>query len=193
MPNELQELIDEHLDPEDYLPAELLLNDDHPDADKYSEARRDIDRKLTAFGRLLKPEKRELARLSRTDMTPKQIAKRLNRSVNTVYKWAKQPDVLRYIALLDHYQRFVDGADTSHRKGILYRIAIANEDKRPNVSIQAIQEINKMSGTYAEHGNAASGNQINIQINGELLPRGALDQMPETFETKVIEGNFERE
>ena len=54
-------------------------------------------------------------------------------------------------------------------------------------AIAAVQEMNKMSGTY-QTDSMFSGNQgtINIQINGELLPRGPLDTLPETYESRQL-------
>ena len=192
MDNELQELIgDQFLEPDEYIPAELLLNDNHPDADQYAEDRRDVERKVFAFGKQLKPKHREFVRYFRSGMPVKDIAKKLACSKAAIYRYASRPDVQRYIALLDYQQRLIDGADLAHRKGVLWRVALDNEEKRPNITIQALQEINKMSGTYVDAGNKGNGNVVNSQINGEMLPRGPLDTMPETFETQQLpDGSF---
>ena len=187
MPNELQNILDDYLDPDELVPSDLLLNEYHPYADEFQVARREIEQKIFAVSRGMKPQKREVARLIRTDMTPKDIAKKLSRSVQTIYKWAKDPDVVRLATLLDYQAQQLAGPQIEHRKGILWRIILDNEEKRPNVSVQAIQEFNKMDGVYATAGNTGNqGNVVNIQINGEILPRGPLDQLPETYETKVI-------
>jgi len=189
MDKELQEIADEWGDPQEYLPEELRLNDDHPSADDYSIDKREIEMKIMAFGRAMKPQKRELARLLRTDMKVAQIAKKLGRSTGYVYKHAKNPEVIRLTVLMDHLQQLIDGASADHRKAVLWRIMRDNESKRPNISVQCIQEMNKMSGTYADPGNQGNGNVYNIQINGETMPRGPLDVMPDTFETRqAIEG-----
>ena len=191
MATELQELVDDYIDPDDQLPSELLLDEYHPRADEYLVARREVEAKVFAFGRQMKPSHRELCRLIRTTMTPKEVAKKLERSTRTIYKWCKRPDVIRMVSLLDYQAQQIDGTTAEHRKAVLHRIMMDNEQPKPNIAIQAIQEINKMSGAYVEQGGNA-GNVVNIQINGELLPRGALDVMPETFETRqaaeAIEG-----
>jgi hypothetical protein len=61
-------------------------------------------------------------------------------------------------------------------------VALDNEEKRPNITVQAIQEMNKMAGVYNQDG-GNHNNVVNIQINGELLPKGNLDRLPETFES----------
>ena len=72
-------------------------------------------------------------------------------------------------------QQKLDGPTQDHRKGLLFRIALDNEKEKPSVAITAITEINKMSGSYEQQG---GGIVNNITINGELLPRGALDELP---------------
>lgn len=90
------------------------------------------------------------------------------------------------VVLLNHLQQQLDGPDKDHRKGVLWRIALENEEKRPNISVQAIQEMNKMTAAYND-GNQGNGNVVNIQINGELMPRGNLDTLPDTYENRVLE------
>jgi hypothetical protein len=184
MANELQDHVDDWIDPNDLLPSELLLNDYHPSADEYQIAQREIQQKIFAFGRQMKPEHRELARLYRTSMKPAEIAKKLDRNIQTVYRWFKRDDVIRMVTLMDYLQQQIDGPNVEHRKAILWRIAVDNEDPKPNIAIQAIQEMNKMSGTYQEGGNGGNGNIVQIQINGDILPRGPLDTLPETYETR---------
>lgn len=187
MNQELQDLIPEDwLDPADYVPSELLLDSDHPANDGYAQDLRHIEQKLHAFSRLLKPKKRELARLIRAGLSPKDIARKLNAHVTSIRTWAKDPDVIRLTVLMDYHQHKLDGADLSHRKGVLWRIALDNEEKRPNIAIQAIQEINKVSAAYQSEGNTGNqGNVVNISINGDLLPRTGLDVLPDTFESRV--------
>ena len=187
MTETLQELIpDDWIDPAEYVPAELQLDDDHPDRDDFAQALREIDQKIFAFARQMKPKHREFARLVRTGMSPKDLAKKMDVTTKTVYTWAQREDVKRQIILVDYQQRKIDGADINHRKGVLWRIAMDQEETRPNIAIQAIQEINKMSGTYTPEG-GNSGNVVNISINGELLPKTGLDTLPDTYEGRFKE------
>jgi len=192
MDQELEPLIAEYNDIDEYIPAEILLDDDHPAADKFTQDVREIQQKIFAFGRAMKPPQRELARLMRTEMKPPQIAKKVGKSLGWVYKHAKNREVIRLTVLMDHLQHKIDGPELDHRRGVLWRIVLDNEEKRPNISVQAMQEINKMNGTYAEAGNTGGmGNVVNIQINGETLPRGALDVRPDPYETRQqADGTF---
>jgi hypothetical protein len=190
MSNDLQDYMAEWIDPTEHLPAEHLLDDDHPAADDFHQAVTDLERSIFAHGRSMKPKHREFSRMLRTAATGKDIAKKFGKHPQTISNWCKRPDVQRMIALLDRLQQKMDGPTLAHRNGILYRIALDNEEKRPNVSVQAIQEINKVSGSYQQEGNFGnSGNVVQIQINGEILPRGPLDVLPETYETRVAAGD----
>ena len=183
-----QELLDlehEWLDPHEHLPGELTLDLHHPMNDAFQRRIDELSGKIQAFGRLMPKKKRDVAKLYCRNLTTRDIAKRVDVCPQTVRKWLRLPKVAHLVLLIEHLKQAIDGPNLEHRKGILYRIAIDNEEKRPNISIMAIQEINKMSHSYAQPEQQA-GNVVNIQINGELLPRGSLDTLPETFENKAI-------
>ena len=188
MDQELVDMLDEYLDGEENLPPELLLDPYHPQNDVYFENLRQVKRQILATGNLMTPARREAVRLHRAGKQPQAISALVNFGPSTIRKWLKEPECMRLRALMDHLQILNDGPNENHRKAILYRIGVDNEAKKPRVTIAALQEINRMSGSYADS-MGGSGNVVNIQINGELLPRGKLDQLPSTYETKAIEHN----
>jgi hypothetical protein len=191
VPTELDTLLDPY-EADEHLPPEMLLDKDHPKNDQYYKSLQKIERSIRVQGNLLNPNQREVARLTRTGIKTRDIAKKLNIAPATVRKYNNNPDVLRLRSLLDHYQHLQDGPNIEHRKAILYRIVLDNEVDKPNIAIQGIQEINKMSGSYENQQAGNNGNVFNIQINGDLLPRGGLDVLPETYESrKLIEGEAE--
>lgn len=186
MPSELTEILDEFMIGEEDLPPECLLDKYHPQNHQFYEDLTHIKRQLLATGNKVKPYQREAVRLHRAGMSNTDIGKKLDIGPTTIAKWLKLPECKRLNALMNHLQMLNDGPNQDHRKNILYRIAVDNTEKKPRVTIAAIQEINRMSGTYgAEGGN--SGNVVQIQINGELLPRGSLDTMPETYENRQLQ------
>ena len=113
----------------------------------------------------------------------KDVGKQLKLTPKTISVYSRDPEVRRLIALLRYKDQLNDGPNHEHRKAVLWRVAKDNEKKRPNTTISAIQEINKMSGTYHDQ---TTPTGINIQINNEVLPRTLLDRMPETFETRRV-------
>ena len=66
MHTDLQNEIDIWIDPDEQLPGELLLNSDHPHADRYHKSIQEIQQKVHAFNRMMKPKHKEFARLVRT-------------------------------------------------------------------------------------------------------------------------------
>ena len=184
MTSELIEILDEFMIGEDNLPPECLLDEYHPNNHQFYEDLTHIKRQILATGNKIKPHKREAVRLYRTGMSHKDIGQKLDIGPATISKWLNEPESQRLKALLDHLQMLKDGPNADHRKNILYRIAIDNTNKKPRVTIAAIQEINRMSGSYGSE--AGQSNVVNIQINGEILPRGSLDTMPETYENRSV-------
>lgn len=184
MDTELADMLEEYSEGEEHLPPELLLDQYHPSNDQFFQDLRHVKRQILATGNLMKRPKREAVRLNRAGQTTKQISAAVNFGPNTILKWLKEPECLRLRKLMDHLQQMNDGPQDNHRKAILYRIVVDNEKKKPRVAIAALQEINRMSGAYAEIG--GTSNVVNIQINGELLPRGHLDTLPQTYDSKLI-------
>lgn len=163
------------------LPPEVLLDKYHPRNDKYFQELNFLRKQLQSHKTLMKPKAAMAVALFRNGKNFREIGDNLMIGPNTISKYVQSPDGIRLRQLLDHQQQLIDGPNVEHRKGILYRIVVDNEKPDPAVAIQALKEINKMSGVYE---NTATGNVVNIQINADLLPRGALDVLPETFETR---------
>lgn len=170
---------------EDDLPKELMVDPTHPSNDAFYESQRQITAAISLQTARLRPIEVQATKLHFTGLPQTKIAERLDVGAMSVGKYLKKPDARRLLALLSHLQQLNDGATLAHRKHILYRIAIDNEGHRPNVSVQAIQEINKISGAYEP---AQASNVFNIQINSELLPRGQLDTLPKPH---IIEGEID--
>ena len=178
-----------HLDEmvEENLPPELLLDPHHPRNDAYFQNLTDIKNRITAQAAKMRPVQVRVIKLSVTGTHTRDIAKQANVSTASVRKYTTSEDGKRLTSLIYHLQQALDGASVEHRKSILWRIALDNELNRPNVSVTAIDMINKMSGTYQPQ--EVSGG-VNITINNTLLPQGKLDQLPQTYESrlKTIEG-----
>lgn len=161
---------------EDDLPAELLQDPAHPANDLFYQSLSQIKAAINLQLVLIRPIEAQATRLHLQGLSHTKIAEKLDVGAASIGKYFKKPNVLRLKRLLNHLQHLLDGPNQDHRKNILYRIAIDNESQRPSVSIQALQEINKMSGSYEP---IDKGVAVNITINSEQLPRGKLDQIPQ--------------
>ena len=187
MNDQLLELVSDYADPDEHLPVEMLLNPEHPSNEQFYQDLAHIKRAVIAAQNRLRPMQRHAVLLHRQGLNYTEVAKKIDTTAITVSKWIKSKEAVRYQATMDHHQQMLDGPQFDHRKNILYRIAMEQMKSQPKTSISAIQEINKMSGVYQSDGQFANNSgTINIQINGELMPKGALDVMPETYETRQL-------
>lgn len=180
--DDLERYADELADDGTRLPPELLLDKYHPSNDEYFKELNMTRRRIASQIALMKPKAGHAVALFRSGKNYTEIGEALHIGPATISKYVKSEEGLRLRALLNHQQQQIDGPDADQRKGILYRIVVDNEKPDPPVAIQAIKEINKMSGVYEQ--GQHQGNVVNIQINADLMPKGALDVMPETFESR---------
>jgi hypothetical protein len=196
MDKALVSLFEEFEDPTENLPPEMLLDPHHPNNDKYYDQLSHIKLGIKSATANLRPIQLHALLYYRQGLKFKEIAEKLDIGYQTASRWVKLPEAKSLSVLMDHHQQQLDGPNINHRKAILYRIMKDNEQYHPSIAIKALQEINKMSGVYAESVNNTTNNIMQIQINGDLLPRGALDTLPDTYETRmenqsnVIEGDF---
>jgi hypothetical protein len=182
---DLQQLFTDFADPSEDLPPELLLDPEHPDNDPYFQQLNHINRAVMDASARLRPLQKHAVMLHRTGLSYTEIAKKLDIAPATASRYVNSTEGKRFTNVLEFHQRHIDGPQFDHRKNILYRIALEQQKMSPGVAINAIKEINKMTGTYGDpSGGFENNGTINIQINGELLPRGVLDTLPNTYETR---------
>jgi len=162
---------------------DLLVDPYHPHNDRYFSSQRDIMRKITHAKSQLKPKQVRVVELALSGLKTAQIAEKIKVTPATVLKHIRHPDAIRLAQLLQHLTQLRDGPKKAHRQHMLYRIAVDNEVNRPAIAISALDQLNKLAGSYEQQGN--HGNSINITINGAAMPKGALDKLPETYESRV--------
>lgn len=182
--NDIERYADDLEDDGQYLPPELLLDKYHPRNDAYFSELNITKKRLASQKALMKPKAAAAVYLYIAGKNNREIGEALQLGPKTIGRYINSPDGLRLRSLINHHQAHIDGPNAEHRKGILYRIVVDNEKPDPTTAIQALKEINKMSGSYEIGGSGSAGNVFNIQINADLMPKGALDVMPETFETR---------
>jgi len=162
------------------LEPEMLLDPYNPKNDRYYQGLDDVRRRIAHQKSQMKPKQVTAVKLALSGLSGVRIAEKIKVSSNTVSKWLNSPAAIRLGTLLDTLNAYLDGPNKEHRKHMLWRIAVDNEELRPSTTISAVQEINKMSGSYEP---SSSGSQINITINSELLPHGELDKLPKTYDS----------
>jgi hypothetical protein len=159
----------EHEDPQDFLDRA------HPENDQYMKGVEHIQRQMMATSNLLRPKQVNILKTLFTGENYTETAKRHHTTGQTVSRLAKSPNGSRLLSLLSYHLKMIEGPNEAQRRGLLWRIAIDNEKQRPNTSIAAVESINKMQFQEKQIESGTTGNVVQIIINPEHFPRGALD------------------
>ena len=178
---------DEHLkDPDEvpdyrlYAPDELLDHED-PQNDRYFRRFAALNSDIALTANTMLPRHVEVARLHLRGITNVDIARRLKYTQQSVSKALQRKDVIDYIRRLQHLNRLVDGPNLALRKNMLWRIASNNEFKDPQVTLQALKELNKVDGAYPTAAPTPQ-TEVHIHINQDQMPKTALDAPVERLE-----------
>jgi len=159
------------------IPPEFLLDDFHPANDEYLRQQELVQKKLVSHSQNMKPNHVKAVKLHFKGLTNVEIAEKLSLAESTVSQIINRDDAKRLKALLAYYQIGIEGPNEAQRKNMLWRMAIVNEAERPTVSKECIAELNRMDNAAKQLDLTKQGNNntINIVINNDILPRGALD------------------
>lgn len=103
--------------------------------------------------------------------TIKSLAKSLKKDGKYLSKLTDQAQIVRLVGYFRHLNIYMEGPNQLVRRNMLYRIAVDNEKIDPKETIKAISELNKMD----QSARGVGSGDINIVINNETMPRGALD------------------
>lgn len=159
------------------LPPELLLDETHPANDRYLQSIEIIKRHIVSHCAAMRYTHVQICKSRHVGQSTEQIAEQTELTPFTVRRALKSGQGQKLLALLQHLSLLMEGPRLAHRNQMLWRIAISNEKKMPRVAIAALSEMNK-SNHQQEALNAGhlSGNVVQIVINNDMFPRGALDQ-----------------
>jgi predicted transcriptional regulator len=113
----------------------------------------------------------QAVKLASKGLIQKQIADEIGVCSITVSKLMKQEKSIELLSLIRHLSALHEGPTAEHRKRVLWEITVENKLGEPKTAISAIAEMNKMDGI----GKEKADTNINIQINADMFPRGALD------------------
>jgi hypothetical protein len=157
------------------LPPEALLAPNNPANDEYLRDVAALKRMIVSQTKCLQPTHVEICKKFHTGKKKIDIADEVGLTPVTVGRALKAPAAQKLLALLQHLALMMDGPRDGQRRNFLWRIAIRNEEKDPRVAISAIAEINKMTHLEKQLDLGIGDNVVQIVINNDLLPRGALD------------------
>lgn len=162
----------------DLLPPELLLAPDSLQNDQYLRDIAAIKRLIVSQTSLMHRAHVEICKLAHVGQKREKIAESVDLTPATVSRVVNSPKGKKLRALLSHLSLMMEGPREAHRRNFLWRIAQRNEITDPRVAISALAELNRMTHQerlLEEGNNGGNGNVVQVVINNEHFPRGALD------------------
>lgn len=156
------------------VPHELLLDENNPANDPYFRNLEALRAVAVSYSRRMRARHVRIVQMAHQGRANKDIAEELKITQGTVSRILHRDDAIRLRETLQHIGQLLDGPSLELRANMLWRIARTNEDPEPAITIQAVKELNKMSGAYPVQAQAVTPN-INIVINDQAMPRTALD------------------
>ncbi len=149
----------------------------HPDSDEYVRKDARLRAAMASHAKHMNPKAVQAVKMYAKAVPISKIANTLGVTPPTVRNYVNSKAACELLQYIRHYAAHLEGPTIEHRKNILYRIIVDNEKSKPQVAMNAVDMLNKMDGSYVKE--EEKSNVINIQINNELLPRTALDLVPE--------------
>ena len=166
-------------DPDDLVPALYLLDENHPANDEFMQNLVHMERTLRYMTASMKPAHVEMIKMHGRGISNVEIAETLSYTPTTVSNVLNKPHSKKVKALLAHHKYTLSGPRDAQKLQMLWTIAQENKKTHPNVTIAAIDTLNKMSNALYErkhdNHNNNTNNTINIQINATTMPRTPLD------------------
>jgi DNA-binding CsgD family transcriptional regulator len=159
----------------DVLEPEQLADPANPANDGYYDSLRSLRALANSYAERMRNRHVYIVRQTHAGKSAKEIAQTLDVTQNTIYNVLRRDDAQGLMSVLRHTEHLVEGPRLELRRNMLWRIASRNEEEDPNIAISSLKELNKLAGSYPMQVPDAP-TQVNIVINGELLPRTALDQ-----------------
>ena len=127
---------------------------------------------ISQKARHLTPWISEFARRYANGETINALQKTLHKTRRDLNAVAESLEFMEVVHLWQHLKILQDGPNELLRKQMLWRIAVNNEMDDPKEATKALAELNRME----DRTRGIVGNKIEIIINNELMPRGALDE-----------------
>ena len=152
------------------VPNELLLDTYNPANREFTQSVNHIKNLLVTKERQCRHRHTQVAKDHFNGLSNADNAKKNKVSTPTVYSILKRPEIIELVDLLRHYSGLWDGPNIQERKRILWEIAADNKELDPRVAMQALDQLNKLEGSYQQE---KVDPVISITINQS--EKGALD------------------
>tara|TARA_R110000787_G_scaffold156351_1_gene270242 strand:- start:890 stop:1459 length:570 start_codon:yes stop_codon:yes gene_type:complete len=189
MPRKNSQVI-EHDEPDlsgQYLPPSEFLLANHPANDDYIRGIDHTQRQILHLSRILRPKQVQIIKTVFSGRNYVQTALEHSTTSNTVSRLVRSKTGQSLLSMLQYHLTLIEGPNLAQRRNMLWRIAKDAELVDPKTAIKAVDSLNIMTyKQYDQDNPAAQANQtqdsngqvinnVQININQKLLPRGALD------------------
>jgi len=166
---------------EDFQDPSDFLDRHHPENDQYMKGIEHVQGKIMFLTTMLRQKQVNILKSVFAGENYTQAGLRHGSVPATVSKLAKSHYGQQLLNMLQYHRQLVEGPNEALRRNMLFRIAQRAEEVDPRTTIKAIEELNKMHHQTQLSKNPNAGGQvpqqvINININQELMPKGALDR-----------------
>jgi hypothetical protein len=175
------EVVEHPEEPDRFQDPQDFLDRHHPENDAYMRGIEHVQGKIMYLTTMLRPKQVNLLKSVFAGENYVQVGKRHGSSPQTVSAVAKSKYGQQMLNMLQYHRQLVEGPNEAMRRNMLWRIAQDSEMWDKKTSIKAIAELNKMHTQTLMLENPNAGGQqapaqVVININQELMPRGALDR-----------------
>jgi hypothetical protein len=173
--------IEHDIDDEGYQNPDDFLDRHHPENDQYMRAIEHVQGKIMYLTTHLRTKQVNILKSVFAGENYTQVGQRHGCVAQTVARLVKSKYGQQLLNMLQYHKMLIDGPNEAQRRNMLWRIAQTEEELDSKTSIKAIAELNKMHFQQEQMQNPMAGGQqpqqqVVININQELLPKGNLDR-----------------
>jgi hypothetical protein len=169
------------IDDEGYQNPDDFLDRHHPENDQYMRAIEHVQGKIMYLTTMLRSKQVNMLKSVFSGENYTQVGQRHGCVPTTVSRLVKSNYGQQLLNMLQYHRQLVEGPNEAMRRNMLWRIAQNEEELDSKTSIKAISELNKMHFQQQQMDNPNVGGQqpqqqVVININQELMPKGNLDR-----------------
>jgi hypothetical protein len=174
---------------------EILTEDDHLDivepSDPYFREVTQLQAKLGNLRNRITSKRMTIVQALLRNESKASIVSTYRTSYATIAAALADPQCQEYAATYMRSYRLRQGPSMEARGGLLWRIALREEQDSPRTSIAAIDALNKQQGVYATNDDAKGDSGVQVTVNNFIVDGQPMREVTTIAPTaKIIEGEF---
>ena len=153
------------------IPVDVQIDPYHPSNQPFTKTEQAIKRVIVDQSVRMRPTHVKIAKMHLRGNTRQEMVDETGLKSGSVSAVLARSDVNELLRTLTHLDGHHEGINLRIRKQMLTEIAIDNKLDDPRLTVTALQELNRIEGTYERE----SHKPQTIIINNGIFPRGSLD------------------